>query len=426
MLKRLFGNQLVSHASIYLGATLVSTAIPFLMLPLLTRWLGPAEFGVMGTFLALVGVLAAVIGLATNGLIGVVYFRDGEQYLPSQIGASVAIALVSSLFWLGLVWILRGPLATWTGIAPYFLWAIVIAGAAQFLLNLLLAIFQTLKRPFLFGVTQFGYSGALATATISLVSLYQMGWIGRAFAQISAAVAAILWGFGWLTRSGLLNWQPQSWPIRSSLAFGLPLLPHTLSAMAMVSVDRLALSSRAGPIEVGYYYAAFQIAMVLTVAATALNQAWPQWLYERLAQNDDQVDRAVVRATYVIVALLFMGAIGLALLADWIVPAVVGDGFEASIPLLRVLALAAACNSSYLFVTAFLFYEQKTGTLSMVTLSAAILQTVLSFALVAHWGSLGVAWATLASAAFYLVATWVVANRVHPMPWLGRRATAAD
>lgn len=426
MLKRLFGNQLVGHASIYLGATLVSTAIPFLLLPFLTRWLGPAEFGVMGTFLALVGVLGTVIGLATHGLISVAYFRAGEQTLPPQVGASVAIALVSSLFWWAIIWLFHGQVAASTGIAPSWLWTIVVAGAAQFLINILLATFQTLKKPYLFGAVQFGYAATLAGATILLVGLHHMGWTGRALAQMGAAAMVILLGFAWLTRSGRVDWRPRNWPIRSSLAFGLPLLPHTLSAMAMASVDRLALSSRAGPVEVGYYYAAFQIAMVLTVVATALNQAWLPWLYERLARNDDRTNRTVVRMTYGVVALLFVGALLFALLADWIVPIVAGRGFEPAVSILRLLAPAAACSSSYFFVAAFFFYEQKTGTLSMVTLSAAILQTALSFALVTRWGSEGVAWATLASAACYLIATWVVANRIHPMPWLGQHVVAAD
>ena len=62
----------------------------------------------------------------------------------------------------------------------------------------------------------------------------------------------------------------------------------------------------------------------------------------------------------------------------------------------------------------------------MVTFSAAALQTILSFSLVTHWGSEGVAWATLASATYYLVVTWFVANRIYPMPWLGRQSSGSD
>jgi O-antigen/teichoic acid export membrane protein len=71
----------------------------------------------------------------------------------------------------------------------------------------------------------------------------------------------------------------------------------------------------------------------------------------------------------------------------------------------------------YYFVTGYLFYESRTGLLSMVTVSVACVQTLLSFWLAAKLGGEGVAIATFISAALYFFATWLAAQRAHPMPW---------
>jgi O-antigen/teichoic acid export membrane protein len=185
----------------------------------------------------------------------------------------------------------------------------------------------------------------------------------------------------------------------------------------MASIDRFALGSAVGPVAVGRYFVAAQIASILLVLATALNQAWLPWLYERLKQGDEAARRQVVRATFSVFLLLAAGAAALALAAPVIVPIVAGPGFEQAIGLLRILAPASACTAAYYFVTAFLFYERRTGLLSTITLSVALFQLVLSVLLVRAAGATGVAVATLAAQASYWAAVWIAARRVHPMSW---------
>ena len=81
----------------------------------------------------------------------------------------------------------------------------------------------------------------LAALTILFIAGADMDWTGRALAQ---AVAVVLVGgiaIAWLTFSGAVSLAARRWPVRDALAFGLPLLPHALGAVAMASIDRFAL-----------------------------------------------------------------------------------------------------------------------------------------------------------------------------------------
>ena len=58
---------LFSGAAIYLVTSLMNAAIPFMLLPILTRYLEPEEYGQIAMFQVLVNALAAVVGLNTVG-----------------------------------------------------------------------------------------------------------------------------------------------------------------------------------------------------------------------------------------------------------------------------------------------------------------------------------------------------------------------
>ncbi len=408
---------LTGQAAIYLGATIINAAVPFLLLPLLARWLGPADFGVVGVYVAMVNVLSVVVGLSTHGLISVVYYRDGPKAMPPQAGAALAIAGAVGVTVLLLTLAFRDSLAQQTGIASAWLWAVVAAAACQFVQYVVLTVFQTRQQPFHYAAMQIGFGLTLAALTILFVAGAGTGWVGRVLAQVLGGMLLASIGLAWLTRTGGISWNIRAWPVRAALEFGAPLVPHALAATAMASVDRLALSSTVGPAAVGHYFVAVQISSVWVVVATALNQAWLPWLYKRLASDDVASKREVVRVAYGVIALFLLGGIMLSSLAGFVIPIVAGPQYAPAVSILQFLALASAFNGLCFFMSGPLFYEGKTGTLSLITVMAATLQTILCFTLVQHYGALGVAGATFISFLAYFIAVWAASNRAHPLPW---------
>ena len=77
---KLFGN-----AAIYLGANILNAGIPFLLLPILTRVLTPADYGTVAMFGIVLSVLGAFTGLSVHGAIGVRYFSWIKGRLQSML-----------------------------------------------------------------------------------------------------------------------------------------------------------------------------------------------------------------------------------------------------------------------------------------------------------------------------------------------------
>ena len=87
---KLFGN-----AAIYLGANILNAGIPFLLLPILTRVLTPADYGTVAMFGIVLSVLGAFTGLSVHGAIGVRYFQLGKKELSEYVGTCVGILAVT-------------------------------------------------------------------------------------------------------------------------------------------------------------------------------------------------------------------------------------------------------------------------------------------------------------------------------------------
>lgn len=419
-------NKLLGQGAIYLFGSMLSAAVPFLLLPFLARWLGPADFGIVGTFISLVGVLVAAIGLSTHGYVPVAFYREGPQSMGPVVGGVTAICLMGLTIMLLLVTLFGGSIEALSLIPADWLWLVAVAAAGQFLIAVALSVFQTLQRPWAYIAVQVGYAALLGALSVALILFSKLGWEGRAMGQVIAVSIVVAAAFLYLSVRIPIDWRPSDWPLRKLLRFGAPLLPHAMAAIAMASMDRFILASVEGAQQLGFYVAAAQIASLVVVAATAGNQAWLPWLYSRLAANSDAADRELVRMTYLVFACLFATALGLILIAPWLVPLIAGSQFVEAVPLLRLLALATAMNAAYLFVAAHLFYHERTGVLSLVSLTAAAFQFAVTFTLGTRFGVEGVAAATALGALFYWLLTWTMAARQRLLPWFSALRPMTD
>lgn len=411
-------NKLYGDGVVYLFGSMLSAAVPFLMLPFLARWLGPADFGIVGNFVLLVGTLAAAVGLSTHGYIPVVYYREGQQKLGPVVGGVIGLCLIGSVVITMVVTLFGTTIESISLIPANWLWLIALAAAGQFLVSVALSVFQTLRRPWAYITLQVSYATLLSALSVTLILFAKLGWEGRAMGQVIAVSLVVAVSFLYLSIQIPIDWRPSKWPFRNLLRFGAPLLPHAMAAIAMSGMDRLILVSVAGAKQLGFYVAAAQIASLVVVAATACNQAWLPWLYSRLAAHSKEADRELVRMTYLAYLFLLGAALGMIVIAPWLMQIIAGPEFVEAIPLLRLLALATAMNACYLFVAAHLFYHERTGLLSFVSFISAAFQFAITFVLGTYFGVKGIAAATMIGALFYWLLTWKMAAQQRCLPWL--------
>jgi O-antigen/teichoic acid export membrane protein len=418
--------NLTKSSLLYIGAAALSATVPFIVLPIIARWLGPAEFGIVGSYLAVVNICTVLAGLSVHGIISVVHFRQSPTEVPSYVNGALRVLLLTLGPLISLL-ILLGPLLElYIGVPAKWLWTAGAVGGFQFIVSLALAVFQTLQQPIRYGVLQVGLALGWGVFSLLLIGVWHFDWSGRAVGQLIAIFITALVALIFLYREGMLTTIDRPAPLRTLMRFGLPLLPHSLAATFMGVVDRLLLVNITNTEMAGQYFAAFQMASVLTVAAAAVNQAWVPWLYDRLSENKLSQRLEVVYTTYAIYALLLAAAALLVISASWLVPLVAGDRYISAIPLLRWLAPAAAFSGMYFFVTNYLFFTSRTELLAVITVFCSAIQLGLMIYFIPRWGAEGAGMAVFITAFIYWLCTWIAANCVVPMPWFSKRERTAS
>jgi O-antigen/teichoic acid export membrane protein len=83
--RRIVRSELVRVASVYTVAQVLNALIPLLLLPILTRHMDTAEYGVATLFATLVALTNIVVGLSLHGAIQRAYFDDAVDH-PAYVG----------------------------------------------------------------------------------------------------------------------------------------------------------------------------------------------------------------------------------------------------------------------------------------------------------------------------------------------------
>jgi len=173
--------------------------------------------------------------------------------------------------------------------------------------------------------------------------------------------------------------------------------------------------------ETGLYTVGYQLALIVELVAVSFNSAYTPWLFEKLTNADHSTKRRLVRFTYVQFAAMAVLAVGVALVMPWVAVHLLGSSFAESSRYVGWFALGFLFSGMYYMVTNYIFFAQRTAYLAAVTITIAIINIPLTYILITLNGGIGAAQATAISLGLSFVFTWIVSQRVYPMPWLGGR-----
>jgi len=410
---------LVSGSFTYVAANVVAAAVPFALLPVLTRYMAPAEYGQVAMFQTFISGLAAFTGLSVDGAAAVKYYDKGlgHDEIGHFVGACLQILLATTALVLALAFVSRFWLASWLGLTAGWVVGAVVVSGTGFVIQLRLAQWQVRAKALNYGATQILQALTGAALTLVLVVGLRRGAEGRLEAQSLTSAAFAMISIYLLSRDELLrlSWRPDY--LREALRFGVPLVPHVAGIFLLNSVDRLVINAKLGLAQAGLYMVGVQLTMAMSIVFLAINNAYVPWLFQRLKRDQVAEKRQIVRWTYV----YFGAVLGLSALAFLLGPIVVKviapQRYRAAGQIVGWLALAQAFGGMYLMVTNYIFYSKRTGWLALSTIVSGLLNLALLYVFIPSLGLVGAAMAVAGAAAFRFALTWAVAQRRHPMPW---------
>lgn len=419
--------RIFASAGIYGTANAINATVPYLLLPVIIRFLSPTEYGYYSIFLVLFQLMSSVVGFTTHAAIARVYFDPEKYVLPVYVFNCMLITLASiGLLLLVVVGVPRvfGPVALPLGLR----WALaaLLSGVGQYVILVQLSLWQMQSQPLRYAIFQFLSMVGLIGLTLLNVVVFRMGWAGCVRAHVIAylvfgGVALITLGRGGSIRPRLdLDYA------RHALSYGAPLIPHNLGSWVINMMDRIVILRLMGPAETGVYSFGYQFGMALALIQNSFNQAYVPWLFKKLKESKPGVKRELVRLTYWYSVSIIAIALMLGMFGPWLVRLMGTAAYTAAQGIILWVALGYALNGMYKMVSNYIFYVQKTHLLAITTFVAAALNLYFTLRWVRAYGAIGAAYATTLAFGISFLMVWIMSNRVFPMPWFPWNSAERD
>jgi O-antigen/teichoic acid export membrane protein len=273
--------NLLRDSVVYALGILVSRLAGFIMIPVYTRVLTPADYAVLETISRLVDVFGLILSLGLAGAF-LRYYSDAKAAGESRALASSTLILTTVVTVIGLVVLLPvTPLLTRLTFGDVHHDGLVrlclVGTLLSSFVSLPLTMFRAEGRAWRFTTFSLLYLFTALVLNVVLVVYLRLGVFG---VMLSSLISAILWG-GLLVilvvRSVGISFET-TWA-RRLLAYGAPLVPALMAQFTLHFSDRFFLVRYASIDDLGLYSLGYRFAMLVTVFHSILDYAWWPWAF---------------------------------------------------------------------------------------------------------------------------------------------------
>ena len=409
--------RLGKHSAIYALGPAVQKGIGFLLLPLVTAYIGGrANYGVTEMAAVTIAIAAQVFGI--NLLHGMTrYYKEYEHEAERArlVSTTLLLLLGSTGIALALAVVFRERGAELLFGGREYAPALVATAAilvVQTVGQVGLRWLQILERSVVYGLlTTAKLVFEVGLKVWFLVGL-DLAYMGVFYSVLGGeALIAVGVGVAVVRRLGLRFSTPIA---RRLVRYSYPLFFSGLCMFALHQADRYFLLRSHGEAAVGVYALGYKLGAIgNTVFLEAFGLIWFPYAF---GVRDPQELAAVCRRVLALFTLLLCAVtLALALFRREIVAAVAPLEYAEAALVLPIVAASALAWGIFQIVHTAFYLRERTGTVSLLVAAAAVLNLALNAWLIPAHGYLGAAWSTLATFVALAVGAWVVAERVMPV-----------
>ena len=403
--------------SIYFIAGSLNKAIPFLLLPIITRYLSPTEFGIWAIYQVLISFIIPFIGLNSPINITRNFFKVECSEIAEIIGnlmIMVSALMTLTLLALSLLFLF---IDSFLGIPQSWIYVLPVIGFVSMINQYNLVVLRNRECPKTYGGFEIGRTAINFGIAVYLIVVLEQGWESMVWGVLIANMIFSVLSVLNLKKNGYLIWNYNSKRITEILHISLPLLPHALSGMIISLSDRLFIDSMLGKSYVGLYAVAYTFGAIVYLFTESFNKAWSPWMYRQLADISPEKKVKIIKLTYLYYLAIVLLALLITALSYFLINTLFDVNYQTSKNYVLWIAVGMAIQGMYFMVFPYLVHIGKTQFIGLFTGLAALTNLLGNYILINANGVVGAAQSTAISYMVMFIGVWWYSNRVYPMPW---------
>lgn len=409
--------DLGKHSLIYLIGGIAGVAASILLMPVYTRVLSKADYGIIEMIDTSRYLLIILLLAGFDPTMGKFYHSSPlEDEKKAVVGTVFLFVLLSAIFWGGCLFSLNTFLSE------------QLLGSAAFVsfinLGLMLLVIQAMqttgetylnirKKSLLFATLSLIKLTLNVVANLTFVVWLRIGPKGMLYGELLSSGIITIVLLSYLIRSNGLHFSAKLF--RPMLLFSLPFIPNALSAAIMHRADRYFVQQYGSLADVGVYGVGYRFPFILnSLILSSFGRIWySASMYDIAKEKEAQQTHAKITTYFV--TLYVMGQYLLAIFAPTIIRLLAAPDYFEAWKVMQIVAFACALYAIHPFFTSGAFLKNKTWVLPISHVIPAALNIGLNMLLLPRYGYIAAAWVTVITYFAYSFLNYLICRAFYPI-----------
>lgn len=409
---------------VYILGEILNKAIPFLILPVLSDYLSPAEYGIVSNYVVTITLFLIIITLSSSSYISVMFYKVSSKELSSIVSNVLGLFLVMSILALPLIFFVSDTLGDILKVDYKWLYALVALSFSMAVNEVYTSLLRLKEKALSFIIFKITQLAINLSISLVLIVTYDYGWEGRLYGIGVAYILFALASLFLIKKEFQGFFSIKKTQLRKILKFGLPLIPHSLQIWLRTGLDRYLLGIILGTSVVGIYAIGFQISSVVVIITAAGAKFLGPFLMKKMSAlgtnstvNEQQLKIQITK-TILLFSVMYLAIGVVSIIAGvYFIPYFLNVRYVESIEVIYWIIPAFIFEGIYTIFNIQLVYYKKTFLLSRITVIGAVFHIILLFVLINHNGLIGAAQAYLISVTYILFTVIYFSDKVLTLPW---------
>ncbi len=418
------GNQfkkILKHGFWYLFSSLSTKVIQLLLLPVYTRYLSPADYGVLGSLTSITQLLPVFISLYMDSSF------DRYYFLEKSISRERIRSLYSTHFWFVGIW----------GLFVTTIFFVVAPRTVQPLLHIpfapyiplvgLAALFNQVAN---FGLIYLRSNlkakklnivnliGFLLNSSLTLLLLVSFRWgiVANLVGNFALATFLLIYYLMMAKGESLLVFKIDFAIVKRSLIYSIPLLPNIIGGWIAGLSDRLIMAFYGKITQVGLYSIAVQMALSLYLVNEAVTNVQGPISMSAMTANKEAGKAQISEFISYYLLIILFAYLAVTMFSKEMFVLLTGSDYHQAYSLVGIIALNHVFSGFYRVFSNVLAMNQKMWIISVAAILQALSNLTLNLIFIPHFAQYAAAWAGVGGMAIYTACIIIGSQIYDPVP----------
>ena len=400
------------HSAIYGIGKVIALALGFLTIPIITKTLSPADYGVFDFLNLCLILLNLSVAMEISQAVAR-FIIDTPDKIEKKSFVSTAYFFSMGMYTLCAIALygFREQLSQFIFHGTQYVSAILylipwlyLHGTNTFISNQ----FRWENKPKIQAILQMTMSVSLLGFVVYFLKYQMPSLENLIYAYLFSQTVTFIIGAVFIIRYEIMNWSFSMPKLKMMLLFSSPLVPSSIAVFAQNYIDRIMISQMIDVKALGIYALAFKIASMLTLISSIFQLSIVPLIYKHYRNETASRDFAKVANVYLF--FMLMCILGISIFVPELFQYFIGHKFASAASMIPWLLFAIGFQSFYSFAPG-LAIAKKTHYIAYLNIIGMGINFILNYVFIIRYGLIGAAYATLFSAIIICVVNIIISQK---------------